>query len=189
MNEAYLSDVGPSAIVTGYLFVYNVLSTIAWGYVLYHLSCELLESDFKWGLAYVRCGQLVTWVQTAALLEILHAALGLVKSSPVTTAIQVCSRLLILWGVLYSFDTTLTRSHWAFSSMVIAWSFAELVRYPYYAANLFDSQPSWLLWCRYNFFFILYPIGATSEWILLVRSLGTVYYYSLALYYLYAGCM
>lgn len=45
----------------------------------------------------------VTWVQTAALLEPLHAILGLVKSNPATSTMQVASRLFIVHFILSSF--------------------------------------------------------------------------------------
>lgn len=37
-----------------------------------------------------------------AFLQIVHAALGLVKSNPVLTAFQIFSRVLVTWGIAYS---------------------------------------------------------------------------------------
>jgi very-long-chain (3R)-3-hydroxyacyl-CoA dehydratase len=45
----------------------------------------------------------VQWVQTAAILEPIHVALGLVRTSLGTTLAQVFSRLLIVYGVLQVF--------------------------------------------------------------------------------------
>jgi len=42
--------------------------------------------------------------QTAALLEVLHAAVGLVRSNPVLTFLQVLSRILVVWLVMYNFQ-------------------------------------------------------------------------------------
>jgi very-long-chain (3R)-3-hydroxyacyl-CoA dehydratase len=33
--------------------------------------------------------------------------------------------------------------------MTIAWSITECIRYSYYALNLVNLGPSWLVWCRY----------------------------------------
>lgn len=50
--------------------------------------------------AYKSLGPAVVWTQTGALLEVVHAALGMVKSSPVTVAMQVASRIWMVWGVV-----------------------------------------------------------------------------------------
>lgn len=47
--------------------------------------------------------------------------------------------------------------------MVLAWSATEVIRYTFYALNLLGLNPYVLLWLRYTTFFILYPIGASSE--------------------------
>lgn len=49
---------------------------------------------------YHNLGPAVVWTQTGALLEVVHAALGIVKSSPVTVAMQVASRIWMVWGVV-----------------------------------------------------------------------------------------
>ena len=55
--------------------------------------------------------------------------------------------------------------------MVLAWSITEIIRYSFYAANLLTYEPRWLLWLRYNTFFVLYPLGAGSEAALLFATL------------------
>lgn len=49
-------------------------------------------------------------VQTAAVLEILHALTRIVSASPVTTTIQVFSRLFVLWAVVHLAPTSQTVS-------------------------------------------------------------------------------
>ncbi|CEH15975.1 Protein tyrosine phosphatase-like protein PTPLA (contains Pro instead of catalytic Arg) [Ceraceosorus bombacis] len=118
-------------------------------------------------------GGLLAFTQSLALLEILHAALGLVKSPVVTTTIQVFSRLLLVWGVAERFPGA-AANPW-FASMVLAWSITECVRYPFYANALMSGggpeEGSGLLWARYTFFYILYPLGAASEAQLLLATL------------------
>nr|CAG8527922.1 3285_t:CDS:2 [Entrophospora candida] len=79
------------------------------------------------------------------------------------------------------------RSHWAFTSMTIAWSIAEIVRYLYYAFNLIGKQPDLLLWCRYTFFYLLYPVGAGSEAVLIFKSIP--YSIHRAFYWLQVGIL
>lgn len=47
--------------------------------------------------------------------------------------------------------------------MVLSWSITEIIRYSFYAANRLGYEPKWLVWLRYNTFYILYPTGAGSE--------------------------
>jgi hypothetical protein len=49
--------------------------------------------------------------------------------------------------------------------MLTAWSITEVIRYSYFAINLSSggSVPKLWLWLRYNTFFVLYPLGISSE--------------------------
>ena len=53
---------------------------------------------------YNDVGRSVAIVQTAAVLEIVHALFGLVKSPLSTTGIQVYSRLFLVWGVVQMYE-------------------------------------------------------------------------------------
>lgn len=55
--------------------------------------------------------------------------------------------------------------------MVFAWSSVEVIRYSFYAFNLTGSNPYILLWLRYTAFYVLYPLGASSEASLIYASL------------------
>lgn len=57
--------------------------------------------------------------------------------------------------------------------MVFAWSVAEVIRYSFYAFSLAGFSPYVLLWLRYTAFYILYPLGASSEASLICASLPT----------------
>lgn len=52
----------------------------------------------------------------------------------------------------------------AYSSMLLAWSVTEVVRYLFFALSLgVGAEPYPLRWMRYSGFFALYPIGIFSE--------------------------
>ncbi|KAG9121248.1 hypothetical protein FRC07_002880, partial [Ceratobasidium sp. 392] len=51
-----------------------------------------------------RVGAIVRVVQTGALLGVLHVLVGLVRSPLGTTAMQVASRIYLVWGVTESFS-------------------------------------------------------------------------------------
>ena len=91
-------------------------------------------------------GALVALVQSGAILEVIHAAVGFVKSPVPTTAIQVASRLWLVWGISERFSEAATSPFYA--SMVFAWSLTECVRYPFYANALMGSENEGLLWAR-----------------------------------------
>lgn len=100
--------------------------------------------------------------QTAAVLEIFHGLVGLVRSPISATLPQISSRLYLTWGILWSFPEV--QSHILVSSLVISWSITEIIRYSFFGTKeAFGSAPSWLLWLRYSSFLILYPTGITSE--------------------------
>ncbi|KAF8693043.1 Very-long-chain (3R)-3-hydroxyacyl-CoA dehydratase, partial [Rhizoctonia solani] len=106
-------------------------------------------------------GPIVRVVQTGALLEVVHVLLGFVRSPLITTAMQVASRVYLVWGVTESFSAT--RSNPFYATMVLAWSITEVIRYSFYACNLAGSEPHFLVWLRYTTFYVLYPLGAWSE--------------------------
>ena len=74
---------------------------------------------------------------------------------------QVGSRFGIVWVATY-FYPTVAYSPW-YSSMLLAWSTTEVVRYLFFALTLADYQPYPICWMRYSGFYILYPIGISSE--------------------------
>jgi very-long-chain (3R)-3-hydroxyacyl-CoA dehydratase len=58
--------------------------------------------------------------------------------------------------------------------MILAWSITEVIRYAFYALSLVRSTvPSALVHLRYTTFYILYPLGASSEALLILSSLPT----------------
>ena len=86
---------------------------------------------------------------------------------------QVASRLLLVWPIVNTFPNTTARSSPAYSSMLIAWSVTEVIRYSYFAVNLtYGGVPRWMTWLRYNTFFVLYPLGIASECWLVYRAIA-----------------
>jgi very-long-chain (3R)-3-hydroxyacyl-CoA dehydratase len=77
---------------------------------------------------------------------------------------QVASRLLLVWPVVNVFPSLATSP--AYSSMLVAWSVTEVIRYSYFVLSLSGYQPAFITWLRYNTFYVLYPLGISSEcWI------------------------
>ncbi|KAM3705814.1 hypothetical protein ACJW31_03G107300 [Castanea mollissima] len=76
--------------------------------------------------------------QAAAILEIFHSLVGLVRSP--------------------------TQTHILVTCLVISWSITEIIRYSFFGLKeALGFAPSWLLWLRYSTFLCLYPTGISSE--------------------------
>ncbi|KAI9314579.1 tyrosine phosphatase-like protein [Dichotomocladium elegans] len=172
-----------SETVESYLLAYNALSFSCWFGILITIAITLLSSNGNYESVHHFVWSTLLIVQSAAILEVLHSLFGLVRAPVTTTAMQVASRLFLVWGVNYVFPQI--RTHWSFTTMTIAWSIAECVRYSFYACNLLGSIPSALNWARYNFFLVLYPTGVGSELTMVYKALpyakawNPLYYYFL----------
>ena len=141
--------------------------------------------------SYKDLGYLTKYTQSLAALEVVHAALGLVRSPVGTTAAQVASRLYTVWGVVEAVPSVRTcckdphtascpdhdylRRHRdrkltgqthnspLFATMLLAWSLTEVIRYSFYFFSLLNISIPILNWLRYTTFYALYPLGASSE--------------------------
>lgn len=86
---------------------------------------------------------------------------GVVRAPLLTTLMQVASRFLLVWAIVDVFPFLALSPF--YSSMLIAWSVTEIIRYSFFALSLSGFQPKFLTWLRYNTFFVLYPVGIFSE--------------------------
>ncbi|ESW28471.1 hypothetical protein PHAVU_003G289100 [Phaseolus vulgaris] len=143
-----------------YLSLYNWTVLFGWCQVLYFVLKTLNESGHEH--VYEAAEKPLLFAQTAAVLEILHGLVGLVRSPITATLPQISSRLFLVWGILWSFPET--RSHVLVTSLLISWSITEIIRYFFFGfKETFGFTPSWLLWLRYSSFLVLYPTGISSE--------------------------
>ncbi|GAU45486.1 hypothetical protein TSUD_191050 [Trifolium subterraneum] len=125
-----------------YLTLYNWTVLFGWLQVLYFALKTLKEQGHEH--VYSAAETPLLFAQTAAVLEILHGLVGLVRSPITATLPQIGSRLFLVWGIL--------------------WSFPEIIRYSFFGfKEAFGFAPSWLLWLRYSSFLVLYPTGISSE--------------------------
>jgi len=167
-----------------YLIVYNLSCCAGWLLILVSAVQSLFNDipgdGLKEALANVysngkivlevpppinSIGGLLFFTQSAALLEIVHAAVGLVRSPVVVTAMQVMSRIVALVAVTYS---PTAQTQWGAGLMIISWACVEIFRYLFYAFALVSGDstkktPFPLFWLRYSLFAVLYPTGITGE--------------------------
>jgi hypothetical protein len=157
-----------------YLVLYNSACCAGWAYVWYAACTTILDkvanqSPFGDASAQVYAhddtATMLTYAQSAALLEILHAALGLVRSPVMVTAMQVMSRIVALVALVFSSQA---QTQWGAGLMIISWASVEVPRYAFYVTALLTGDatkktPFPLFWLRYSLFAILYPTGICGE--------------------------
>jgi very-long-chain (3R)-3-hydroxyacyl-CoA dehydratase len=173
----------PQSVFTkqNYLLAYNGVSLALWGIITLRAAflIPILVAHGKLFGLLEALQPLVTFTQTLAVVEIAHALLGLVRASPMTTAMQVASRLMLVWGVVGAYPQIVATTNTfgraaagpnggpiAFSGILLAWSVTESIRYGFFVwkEGVDDPRvPPWLAWLRYNTFFVLYPLGISSE--------------------------
>ena len=145
----------------------SMLAAPARDYSLHHpILAELLK---RASTLHDYVAPLLLFTQSLAVLEVVHVAIGIVKSNLVLTTVQVISRLLIVWLVSEKYAASAYSPFYA--SLVLAWSLSEVARYPFYVNQLLNTPSFMALWARYSFFIVLYPIGVMSEVMLIWNSL------------------
>lgn len=152
-------------MIRGYLILYNTLSALAWSFLLYNLAKSFFIDDLhNPHVLFQKTGLYLAYLQTVALLEVMHAALGWVRSGVISNVIQIASRLFVIWvaGVYGG-----SGKHWAYGMMAVAWALSDFTRYAYYLTQLTEVPAPLLKWARYNFFLVLYPVGTLGEAILI----------------------
>ena len=157
-------------LVRTYLIAYNLVSCLLWSYVWFLIVQHLLTAPHPIKTLYSHIHRPLQLTQSLAALEILHSLLGLVRSPVLTTALQVSSRLFIVWGIAHIAPPAQTTV--GFMLAALSWATVEPPRYLYYTLNLLYPSPASLpyplTYLRYSLFLLLYPTGITGEvWCLL----------------------
>ncbi|KAL7522975.1 hypothetical protein ACHAWX_007747 [Stephanocyclus meneghinianus] len=184
-------SLGPTQI---YLILYNSLCTLGWAYVLtlaipsfarstsaslsaglglgpsLRAAAETLYAATPFTAGFSDEGQpslahVLAIVQCAAMLEIVHAAMGLVRSPLFVTTMQVGSRIVALHMVVNSVEA---QSQWGAALMIFSWALVEVPRYLFYLTAIVTGDatkktPFPLFWLRYSLFAVLYPTGISGE--------------------------
>jgi very-long-chain (3R)-3-hydroxyacyl-CoA dehydratase len=146
-----------------YLVAYNAFCIAGWSYCLW-LTYTHWQAGKTATELWVELKDPLTYVQTAAVMEVVHSLVGLVRSPWVTVFMQVLSRVLLVWGYTRRFDVC--QADWSLFLMVASWSVAEIPRYAFYVCAQFQESheiPSLLFFLRYSLFMVLYPTGISGE--------------------------
>ncbi|KAJ5126036.1 hypothetical protein N7448_005346 [Penicillium atrosanguineum] len=176
-----MSSSAPTGLTRAYLFTYNTLNLLTWGSCVVYVASLLPAAitNNKTPSIFNETFNPLLLTQSLAILEVVHSLIRLVRAPFVTTAMQVASRLLLVWGIMAPFGGEIVGSSstqlgdYAYLGCVAAWGITEIIRYGFFAITLSgNSVPSWWTWLRYNTFYVLYPIGISSECTLIFKALG-----------------
>lgn len=149
---------GPTGLTRGYLFAYNTANLLAWGTCLVYTASLIpgaLASNTLPSIFSTTFNPLLLATQSLALLEVLHSLVRLVRAPVMTTAMQVASRLLVVWGILAQFGgdivgaKSVQTGDYAYLGCVGAWGITEVIRYGFFAITLSGGNvPAWWTWLR-----------------------------------------
>lgn len=153
-----------SPLTRYYLAAYNAISFTLWatctvrGVALLSLSALSAPAgaDKLPDIFNAVYSPFLTTTQSLALLEILHSLLGIVRAPVTTTAMQVASRIFLVWGVMYPFRGSIVGDgketklgNLAFLGCLAAWGVTECIRYGFFALQVLGVHvPSWWMWLR-----------------------------------------
>jgi len=173
-------------LVNPYLLFYSLYQGFGWGKALYSVV-SVGRSATLWS----QVGPSIAFIQQLGLLEVVHAAAGMTKSSPVMTLVQIFSRILVV-ALLDECPEQLKGDVFWTPMMLCAWCLADSTRYIYYAFSVLReiatsakgvavalklmkaksveraddpvfAIPFPLVWLRYSLFIVLYPTGVSGE--------------------------
>ena len=154
-----------------YLFLYNFIQLCGWSFFFFRGVLNLINFNSLQEM-YSNTHIILECCQYGAFLEIIHAITGIVKTSILSTSIQIIGRISIV--LLLQFVPV--EISYGYLIIFFAWSSIEIVRYSYYILNLIKKNfsnfniPYLLIWCRYTFFIVLYPIGSFGEMLIIYNA-------------------
>ncbi|ESR37987.1 Very-long-chain (3R)-3-hydroxyacyl-CoA dehydratase [Citrus sinensis] len=150
-----------------YLFGYNSLQAAGWIVAIFMLLSNLLSTKSIAG-TFASAGEIIWILQTAAFLEVVHGAVGILPSGVWLPFMQWCGRTLFF--LVTACEIVQVQDHPSLFITFLAWCLIEVIRYPFYALNTIGACPHWLTYLRYTMFIPLYPIGVLGEMLLLNQA-------------------
>ncbi|MBI1287760.1 MAG: hypothetical protein GC178_09295 [Flavobacteriales bacterium] len=145
-----------------WLIAFNIITLLAWSLFLFHVLLHGLAFDEQSLL-------MLTFAQALAIFEIMNAVIGIAGANWLLTAMQVFSRLLIVFILNWIPADLLHETGWlsGFALVSIAWGITEILRALYYLTEIFKLNVGFVTFSRYTFFILLYPLGVTGEFMVM----------------------
>ncbi|CAL0334075.1 unnamed protein product [Lupinus luteus] len=143
-------------ISTLYLLAYNSLQAIGWTVSLTKILYNVVSTSSLQG-TYASAVHLISFLQCAAFLEVIHGAIGLVPSGALLPLMQWGGRTHFLLAVVAKLDEVQELP--SVFITFLAWSISEVIRYSHYAFSCTGNCPYSITYLRYTAFILLYPLG------------------------------
>ncbi|KAL9868336.1 very-long-chain (3R)-3-hydroxyacyl-CoA dehydratase 1 isoform 3-T3 [Geothlypis trichas] len=143
-------------LATTWLIFYNVAMTAGWLVLGIAMVRFYIQKGTHRGL-FRSVQKTLKFFQTFALLEVIHCAVGIVRTSVLVTGVQVSSRIFMVWFIAHSIKQI--QNEESVILFLVVWTVTEITRYSFYTFNLLNHLPYFIKWARYNFFIVLYPAG------------------------------
>ncbi|KAJ8376728.1 hypothetical protein SKAU_G00073080 [Synaphobranchus kaupii] len=160
-----------SALAIAWLTFYNIAMTAGWLVLAIAMLRFYIQKGTHVGL-YRSISRTLKFFQTVALVEIIHCAVGMVRTSVIVTGVQVCSRIFMVWFITNSIKQI--QNEESVILFLVVWTVTEITRYSFYTFNLLKHLPYFIKWARYNMFIIMYPIGVAGELMTIYTALPYV---------------
>ncbi|XP_010883760.1 very-long-chain (3R)-3-hydroxyacyl-CoA dehydratase 1 [Esox lucius] len=160
-----------SAIAVAWLTFYNIAMTAGWLVLAMAMIRFYIQRGTHKGL-YKSIARTLKFFQTIALLEVVHCAIGIVRTSVIVTGVQVCSRIFMVWFITNSIKQI--QNEESVILFLVVWTVTEITRYSFYTFNLLNHLPYFIKWARYNMFIIMYPLGVVGELMTIYAALPYV---------------
>lgn len=145
-----------------WLITFNAVTLLAWLLFFVHAGLHGFQFD---GQSMI----ILAFAQGLAIFEVINSIFKLAGANWMLTSMQVSSRVLVvilLWFMPWELVAELG-IYSGFLLITLAWSITEIIRAAFYLTELFGKQVKALLWMRYTFFIVLYPIGVTGEFMVM----------------------
>jgi hypothetical protein len=141
-----------------WLIWFNVVTLLAWVLFFLHAGVRGFQFDDQDLM-------ILAIAQGLAIFEVINSIFKLVGANWMLTSMQVSSRFLVV-GLLWWMPLDLVVGL-GFFLVSITWGITEIIRAAFYLSELFEKRIQGLLWMRYTFFIVLYPIGVLGEFMIM----------------------
>ena len=125
-----------------------------------------IPGTYEMGSPILRILLLMQW------LEILHSLFRLSKGSPFASLMQVGFKSVVFFTFLDSYHADeIVRGSKAAGALLLVWSLADAIRYPFYLMSLLHADYYAVKWLRHSAWIILYPVGISLEAVVVYHSI------------------
>ena len=167
MSNRHKTTVKLSFAKKSYLFSYNLFMLLCYGLLFPQLIKSLSKPTSFNLISFVGSSYRVLIIFSS--LEILHPILGLVRGNFVFPFIQIGFKSLVYFAFVE--NSPFVQTYVSVRVLLITWTLAEMIRYPFYVLSVLNIQSYPITWLRYTAWIVLYPIGIFTEAVVIYQNL------------------